>query len=72
MDKIKKLIGNEVKAHHTTWTVVDEVHDVAPEVERPSDKLLPNFEFGSNWQFIDLFLHLYPGDICADIARANS
>ena len=73
LDKIKKLVGNEVKTHQTTWTVVDEVHTVrsTSDIDAPG-AVLPNFHFGPNWQYLDLFLHLYPGEVRVDIDRANA
>lgn len=73
LDKIKKLVGNEVKAHQTTWTVVDEVHNVRIRSDiDATGAVLSNFQFGPNWQYLDLFLHLYPGEVRVDIDRANA
>lgn len=73
VDKIKKLVGNQVTAHQTTWTVVDEVHTApSSSITDATEAVLPNFDFGPNWQYIDLFLHLYPGEVRADVDRANA
>jgi len=65
------LVGHRVKVHDTTWTVIKEHHDPAPDVCGPTK--LRDFNFNrADWTLLELLKHVSPGDPELDVDRANA